>query len=298
MRVLIPVDITEDMLLSSTVPEADAPAWSAGTTYALGARVMRAHRVWESAQAGNLAKDPTVSGPAWWADLGPTNRWAAFDEKPSTTTTGTTSISWTLRPGVWTSDLALISAVGSSARVRVFEVDGVTVIYDQTKSLPGISRVSFAAWFFRDRLSIDGDLVFEGLPRRLTGSIEITLMGGDLSLGALKLGVLHTIGQTLAGATSDIQDYSRVDTDTFGNTSITRRARARKNSFQVLVLNEDLPRVRALRERISGLGCVFIGAGAEDMRSALLVYGLAGRMPLDVRGLSHSTYSLDVLGFA
>lgn len=300
MKILVPIEVTDSMLLSSTIPEADAAAWSSATTYAAAALVMRGHKVWQSAVGGNINFDPLTDDGTHWVLIGPTNRWKAFDEKPSTTSTATDSMTWVLRPGVWVSDLALISAVGSAARVRVIDSDDVTVLYDQELALPGVSGTSYHGWFFRDRGPVvEGDLVFEGLPRRLTGSIEVTVRGvGTVALGVLVLGVMHVVGGTLAGSTSDLVDYSRVSTDEFGNTAIVRRARARKSAYQVLVPTPDLPRVRALRERVSSVPVVCIGADGESMRSALLTYGLIVRMPIEIPGLAHTVCSIEITGFA
>lgn len=300
MKILIPVTVSDSMLLSSSLAEADAPAWSGATTYALAAQVMKGHKVWESAIASNLNNDPEADDGTNWVLVGPTNRWAAFDEKPSTKSTATGSMTWTLQPGVWVSDIALIAAAGGQARVRVIASDGTTVLYDQTKALPGLAGASFHAWFFRDRGEpVDADLLFEGLPRRLTGTIEVSVTGGgSVSLGVLALGVIYAAGETLAGSNSDLIDYSKVTTDEFGETSIKRRARARRTSYQVLIPTADLPRLRTLRERISSVPVVAIGATSDAMRAALLTYGLVRSMPIEIPGPTVTTYTLEMMGFA
>ena len=300
MKILVPITVTEGMLLSSSIAEDDAPAWAVGTTYAAGAQVIKAHKVWESAVASNLANDPETDDGTKWLLVGPTRRWAAFDEKPSTKATATGSMTWTLQPGVWVTDLALISAAGGQARVRVIGSDGTSVLYDQTKALPGLAGASFHAWFFRDRGEpVDADLLFEGLPRRLTATIEVTVSGaGAVSLGVLALGVIYAAGETLAGSNSDIIDYSKVTTDEFGVTVIKRRARARKTTYQVLIPTSDLPALRTLRERISSVPVVAIGATGDAMRAALLTYGLVRSMPIEIPGPTVTTYSLDMMGFA
>lgn len=301
MRVIVPIAVTEGMLLSSSLAEDEYAAWSSGTTYALAARAIKAHKVWESVQAGNLNHDPeTDTAHTWWIEVGPSNRWAMFDEKPSTRSVAAAStLTLTLQPGVWITDVALVGFAGTSARVQVYESDGVTLLFDQKKPLPGIAETSFYRWFFRDRVVIDGDIVFTGLPRRLNGRIVVTLTGpGEVSLGVLAIGVGHAVGSTLAPSTSDLIDYSRVQTDELGDTTITRRKRARRASYQVFLPNADVPRVRALRDRISSVMCVFVGSQLGNQQSALLAYGLFTRFPLEIGGTTHSTYSMEVQGAA
>ena len=100
MKLLRPVTITDAMLTSSTVPENDHPAWSAGTAYVTGNRVILAstHRRYEALAAStgvNPATDPTK-----WLDLGPTNRWAMFDARVGTASTRAASLQAVLAPVV------------------------------------------------------------------------------------------------------------------------------------------------------------------------------------------------------
>ena len=66
LRITVPVAITDAMVTATDVPEADYAAWDGGTTYALGDRRIKGHKIWESAQAGNTGHDPETSGSAWW----------------------------------------------------------------------------------------------------------------------------------------------------------------------------------------------------------------------------------------
>ena len=78
LRITVPVAIT-DAMVTTDVPEADYSAWASGSTYALGDRVIKGHKIWESAQAGNTSHDPETSGSAWWIKVSATNRWRLFD---------------------------------------------------------------------------------------------------------------------------------------------------------------------------------------------------------------------------
>jgi hypothetical protein len=74
MQVIPPATIGDSQLTSSTVPEVVAATYSAGTTYAIGARVGLApvdgvaQTVWESKQNGNLGN--TLVEGAWWTNVG------------------------------------------------------------------------------------------------------------------------------------------------------------------------------------------------------------------------------------
>lgn len=74
MQVIPPIEITNARLTSSTVPEAVAATYNAGTTYALGALAGpapvtgQAQTVWRSKQNGNTG-NAQVEG-AWWTNAG------------------------------------------------------------------------------------------------------------------------------------------------------------------------------------------------------------------------------------
>ena len=75
-------------LLSSTVPENDAPAWSAGTAYEIGDSVIHEHRVYKAVTASTGKRpDQNCEGTdAAWRLMGPTNRYAMLDQYVSTQT--------------------------------------------------------------------------------------------------------------------------------------------------------------------------------------------------------------------
>ncbi len=91
---IVPIEFTDTDLLSSSVTEDDYAVWNSGTTYALGARVIRTtsdtHKIYESLQASNLNKTPE-SQPTWWIEVSATNRWKCLDGSlfQGTETTGT-----------------------------------------------------------------------------------------------------------------------------------------------------------------------------------------------------------------
>ena len=113
MKLIRPTALTDAMLSSSTAPENDYAAWGSGTAYAVGARVIltSTHRRYEALAAStgvNPASDPTK-----WLDIGPTNRWAMFDQRVGTATTRAGSLQVVLAPGA-TDGVALIDTNAES----------------------------------------------------------------------------------------------------------------------------------------------------------------------------------------
>ena len=75
-------------LLSSTVPENDAPAWGAGTAYEIGDSVIHEHKVYKAvtASTGKQPDQHSEGTDAAWRLMGPTNRYAMLDQYVSTQT--------------------------------------------------------------------------------------------------------------------------------------------------------------------------------------------------------------------
>ncbi|MEY2654878.1 MAG: hypothetical protein RLZZ524_1906, partial [Pseudomonadota bacterium] len=101
---------------SNTIAENEFGAYAAGTTYAVGAKVIANHRIYESLTSNNVGNAP-ASNPLVWLDTGPTNSWAMFDPSPSTRSTATTTMSVTFTVGA----MNTVVLVGLTAtNVKVF----------------------------------------------------------------------------------------------------------------------------------------------------------------------------------
>ena len=130
--VIIPKMLTEGNLVSSTIPETDYGVWNSGTTYSVGQRVdvtTGVHKIYESLQGTNLNHSPTTS-PTWWVEVGPTNRWAMFDESGGTYSYSSGAnivISFTMDRAT---SIALIELTARSVRIQA-TAPGYPNYYDQ-----------------------------------------------------------------------------------------------------------------------------------------------------------------------
>jgi len=264
-----PVQITGAALVASNVAETDYAEWSANTIYALGAHVIKAatHRIYESATANNIGNDPTgLSGV--WIDIGPTNRWAMFDEALGTLTTRGGGITLTLAPGA-VDALALLDVTGATVRVQ-------TTGYDVTKAVVG------------------GAVTFLDLPG-IAANIIVTVAGaGTVSVGTLLVGALVTLGVTEENPSAGITDYSRKEVDDFGAPTIVERAWAKRFSGNSLIRTDAVDivanRIAAVRARPA----LWI---ADDGTDALTVYGFFKDFSIEV-GEAVSKVALSIEGLS
>lgn len=269
LHLLQPVTISNSILTAINVPETDYPAWVSGTTYPFGGRVIRAHRKWESTVVANLGNEP-AQGSAQWIDLGPTNRWAMFDQALGTLTEAAGSIVAEFDPVEPVNAVAVLDVTADSVRVQAAG-------YDRTIVPNGAA----------------GMAVFLDLPATSAG-LTITISGSDISVGTMLIGNLLGLGVTEASPTAGITDYSRKDADDFGEVTVVERAWSKRMAVNALLRTDAVDtlanRIAAVRAR----PCLWIGDA--DLES-LSIYGFfkdfsievsenVSRLALTVEGLS------------
>jgi hypothetical protein len=271
-----PITINDGVLTSSTVPEADHPAWVNTTTYALAARVIKAstHRIYESLTAANVGHDPATDATNW-LDAGPTNRWAMFDQALGTVTAKASGFSVVLTSASVTRALAVLDAAGASVRVQATG-------YDQTKTLP--SGDSGTAMFLD--LNVAAGVAI---------TVTIASVGGAVaSVGTLLMGSIEPFGITENSPTIGITDFSVKTADDFGNTTPVERAWSKRMALRSLIQTSTADNV--LR-RIATLRAIPTLWVAYDQFSSLAVYGFFRDFSLSLSAQA-STCGLTIEGLA
>jgi hypothetical protein len=299
LRLLQPIAVTDAVLTASSVPETDYAAWAAGTTYAAGARVIAGHRTYESIASGNVGHSPAAT-PDRWLDVGPTNRWAMFDQALGTATTAAEA-AITLQPGSAVNGLALLDVDAGTVRVQ-------TPGYDRTQPVTPGKAVTFLDLSVAAGASITvtvgrGVAAFPSVwdDAEVWNDAEpwfdtITAGGGngDVSIGTLLLGRVVDLGVTEASPTAGIRDFSRKEVDDFGEVTVVERAWAKRMGAKALIRTEALDlvagRVAAVRARPS----LWIG---DDEVDSLIVYGFFTSFSVEV-GETVSKLSLAIEGLS
>lgn len=273
LKVIPPLSITDSNLTSSTVPETDYSAWSSGTTYTIGQRVIltSTHKIYESLQNGNLNKNPTTE-PTWWIEVSATNRWKMFDTSNSTQTTNTNSIVVVITPGKVINSVSLLNIEGTSVRIKMTDpTDGV--VYDVTTSLNNNGNINNWYNYFFNTIQRRTSHIATDLPAYGTAAIEITITNTGLTAkcGVCIIGAVQYIGEGInLGASVGITDYSRKEKDTFGNYVLIQRSYSKRAKFSMAVLNEQIDALQDLLVSLRTTPCVWIG---DDNYTCTYVYG-------------------------
>lgn len=292
--VLVPITVTSAMVTSMTangvpVPEDITPAWSSSTTYALGARAHSpvTHRVYESLLANNTAKDPTnpvnrapITGVGtWWADVGPTNKFAMFDGLTSSETIVASPLVITLKPGAF-NGLAMLGIDADGVDIVAKSATGGDVIYSVTDDMEGSEPGDYYEYFF-EPFKPKTQIVATGIDPYGNAEITITLtkVTGSVKLGMLAIGDVRPLGAPERGVSVEPRGYSTITEDQYGNTVIRRRrGRATNLSLPIKLLQEDADNVINTVQELLDVPVVVIGS-TDPLHSKLTTFGLiSGRM--------------------
>lgn len=235
MRALDHRDITAAMLHASSVAEPDLACthpwwatvgekeWLIGTTYTgQDNYVIRSatHRVYRSLQT-STGKTPETE-PLFWEDFGPTNRWAAFDMKSSTTLKGASPCTITLRPGVVTDvDIGGLDNV-LSAQLQIWDSPGGSLIHDETVSTLWWGGDPWVSYYF-DLPYQRRRVKFTGLPVGEAAELLLTLIsidGGEAGISQVAAGRYIELGCPEYGFEMRLRNFGLIEEDEWGNTRL------------------------------------------------------------------------------
>lgn len=284
--------------LTSNVAETDAAEYSAAATYALGAQVMwtagtdATHHVYESLTAGNIGN--ALTDASKWLDLGPTNRWAMFDQKNGTVTTGAPSIDVSVAATGRADGVALFGL--DAAEVQIIMTTGALgTVYDQTYSLQSESGVTNWYEYFSEEIVFATELVVTDLPLYTDPTVQVivTKDTGNAVCGTLVLGQTRDIGDAVYGAKGGILDFSRKEVDDFGNYSVVERSFSKRVTLKTVIENNRVDATHSLLSTFRATPVVWVGA---DDFSMTWVFGFFRDFSIELATTSQSYVSLEIEG--
>lgn len=303
--VLVPLVMTNTILNSSTIaePSAGETVWAAATSYVQGQRAIRVetHRIYENIIAGVNATVPelTVADTSpRWVDVGPTNKWAAFDGQVNTASTIASPLTYVLRPGIFNS-IAMYGLVGDSCVITLKDAPAGTVVYTSTTDLT-VPPVDHYDYYFPTSFKQLTKLFVKDLIPYANPELTITITSGSSpKVGMIALGDLRPLvvegGGTKYGAQAKPTTYSYISTDAFGRTKIVKRASATDMDIQVQLSNNDSDNALMTLQEVLDVPAAWIGSDASGF-TGLNVFGLASGS-LSYESPTHSTMSISVKGF-
>lgn len=293
MKVIKPVVLTDAHLISSTVAETEYAAFAGGTDYAVGARVIYKHVIYESVQTPNVSHTPTL-WPLYWAPISPTNQWAMFDSETSTQTSAAGSLTVVIKPG-YINSLAVFGLEGETLDITVRDGLAGPVVYSATRTLDGTVLADWYQYFYEPYVQL-GEVVLIDLPTYGNAHITLTVTGaGTVKCGTLAAGTAYLVGDTQYGASASIIDYSRKDTSATGVTSLTKRKYSKRMSAPLVLDNGQINKVQRLLADLRATPCAWIGTDSAGYEP-LIIFGFYRDFSIDVAYPTQSFCNLEIEG--
>lgn len=293
---LLPVAVSDSMLVANSVPENDYPLWNAATAYALSARVIRTagvHKVYERRVAGTTAAAPE-DDPTNWLEVSSTNAWRMFDASVASQTTAADSVAFSIAPGQPCTAIYLGNVSGSQVSVSLTDpVEGV--VYGRTISLASASGIADWYAYFFEPIERRNDVLFDDVPPYSAGEIGVTVTdpGATVAIGVFLAGAARQLGVTLAGASVGIKDYSRKEADDFGGFAVVKRDYSKRATFSVSLGNNLLDPLLRQLAKYRATPILYI---ASSRYEATLVYGFFVDFSIVIEGPVNSEASIEVEG--
>ena len=301
ISIVDPVTITDAMLTSTNVPETDYSAWSSGTTYAAGARVIltSTHRIYESLQASNTNKNP-VTETTWWVEVSPTNRWKAFDLSNQSQTVypsnSPPNITYEVTLGQSVGVIGILNLTGASAVSVTVDDPVYGIVYDEEYDISQVPlQSSWWHWFFGTRTAASNQVVIQDIPAYTNASITVSITGTTgLAVGVILFGQANQFSLGMKyGARLGIQDYSRKETNDFGDIVFVERAFAKRATYEIFLDNGEVDQLQSYLSSVRAKPVLWIGSNEFE---ATTIFGFYKNFDILLSYTDHAECSLEIEG--
>lgn len=277
--------------------------WGSLSGYSAGAQVAYNYKNYEALTAVP-ANTPPQTNPlvpdTYWRLLGPNNIYSPFNPESS-------GRSYLPAPSAAPATLSYVIKANTGESIKAVALFG---IYSKTpvSSYPIVVRIAAknsstgAVYSYSKTLSNqnDSNAVFQDITTGcdlITVQLYVATSSSQLEIGSIILGgSLTDIGSTDYGLNAGIVDYSKKDTDVFGNTIFTQRSFSKKLSCRVMLLNTTLSSVTRLLYNIRATPSVWIPTDETTLKDALSVFGYYKDFSISIEHPVHSYCNLEIEG--
>lgn len=288
MRAFIPFEITDEMLISSTIAEPDAnePAYDTAVTYAEFAQVSviteNNHLVYESLVSDNL--NNPVTDTTKWILKGNTNRWRMFDYNQGNPSVAQSPLTVVLRPG------KRIDAIALDLKATLLDItvrDGIDgqIAYTLDGYLLERNVTNWSEFFFAPFVYTRMVTTFS-VPPINDPVIYLTLSdpSGVVELSRYAVGLSTYLGKVEWNPVSDSDNYSEINWDDFGKATLTPVPSIPLVEQKVIVNRNQINLVRQFREAANAKAVVWSGLDdiEYDYTESLILFGVYRNFSIDI----------------
>ncbi|UJX43032.1 hypothetical protein K9F62_10285 [Desulfovibrio sp. JY] len=277
MKTLLPLVVDDNVLVSSSIPEDDAPAYDADTVYGVGETCVVAHQIYTSLLASNAGHSPpsSLSGTTpWWSASGYTLRWRAFDPYINTTSHADGDQTYVLAVS-YCDAIAMFGLVAEAVDIEVKNTAG-DVVYSETIDLLLSDPQNIEEFIYASREY--NDVVWINIPMMTAAIVTITLRGSDgTDVGKIIPGESKFLGNAQWEPTIPATDYSIFDTNTFGGIYVSQGAYAVGSEGDLQIETSQLRAALRVARSLRATPTAFFCANevhADGLSDIMIAYGL------------------------
>jgi hypothetical protein len=291
--------ITGSGLVYTTLTESN-PEWSSATTYALGANVVYGiYGTYKSLQSSNLNHTPPITSPftdAYWVRTGPTNKMAMFDDQISSVSSATSEIIFAVTASA-IDTASILNVIAAKTSISVTDISTKESVYHNSNQLSGGESIDWYNYFFYDEDTQRTSSLYLGIPAVSNSLVTVRISGtGTVTAGNFVIGQLKSLGATQYGVSAGIIDYSRKDTDEFGNIVFTRRNFSKRMNASVSLTNPNLNRVQRILYELRATPVLWIASTDSQFEEPLIIYGFYKDFSTEISYPTHSICNIQVEG--
>ena len=300
MIVVPPITLTTDNT-TSTVPEPSAGEveWVSGTAYTKGQVVIRSvtHKKYECITDNNSTSPPELNFTQW-LDIGPTNKWAMFDNLRSKKTIAQGSMEITVTSGKRIDSVALMGLEAKTVKVWMV-VGGVTVWGPEERNMTGRNTTTWSEYFFGEFKYVP-TLLFKNLPPYSGATIHIEITNDpalNVACSEVIVGKKTYIGAAQYNAVSDSLNFSKIDRDEFGNTLLKQRRTVPKARVTTIAKKGLTNKIREVREELNAVPALWSALDdnfTDPYFEALFIYGVYKQFEIDISEPNSTTINLEL----
>lgn len=311
MRAFIPIEVTDDMLVSSSIPEPEAnePDWDIDINYDEGAIVSviskDSHLIFESLASSNIGNDPVTTnndvlstGAKWFYNGEMTNRYRMFNYKTGTPSVTNSPCTVVLRPKQRIDAIALNI---KAALVDITVKDGANdqVVYTLDGNMLDRPATTPYEWCFSPFVYSRIAVTFN-VPPIADPVIHITITdpSGIVEVQKIAFGMSVHLGVIRWSPTISADNYSKIEWDDFGRSKLTPIARI---PVENLTLTCEPNRINAVKQFSDSADAKSVlWSGLDDIdhpyREPLVLFGVYKNFDINIENISYAQISLSLKG--
>ena len=255
-----------------------------------------------------ISPDVDVAGTGTnWIEYSATNRWKAFDKKLGDQVQKSTNMQFVVTPGVAIEAVSFFNLDADTFDMTYY-VAGVDTKTVSTSLISTREIVDAKTYFFNGFLK-STELAYTDLPLGNGGILTVTLTkstpGEMVGLGEIVFGTTRPLGLTQYGASISITDYSKKETDVFGNYTILERAYSSRMSLDMWLPPAQVDVLKRLLVEIRATPVVWVGSDdpvlesdtyGDSLFASMVIYGFYKSFNIVMESFGSSGCSMEIEG--